>query len=367
MDVNFHWQIGSKPIITVATQFPKEPCVIGVFGASGAGKSSFLRCLAGLESGLTCYQGDTAKTLRDHGKRVGIVFQSMQLFPHLNVADNLRFAQQHAKSVSSDPGSALLNYEELLDWFAIRHLLSQSVDTLSGGEVQRVAMARALLNQPDVLLLDEALTGLDKRLRRRILKVIAQLPERGISVVMVSHDIRELTLVSDQIWQIDNGLLGLQVEADKLSYALAKQFDKETFLHQPELLFCTLKVATAEASKDQQQEQTGSANDTCLNMRTFTLGKTQLHSTDYLTASGSTRILIPADKLIIARERLSAVSLLNRLEVRINGIEQMPRENCLVTLEFNLAGQVRMLPSIQSNTVVQNLAVQIGDTFQAYF
>ncbi|MAA74391.1 MAG: molybdenum ABC transporter ATP-binding protein [Salinisphaeraceae bacterium] len=181
---------------------------MGLYGPSGCGKTTLLRCIAGLEPMVrghvrianTDWQTSAGQALPAHRRRVGYVFQDARLFPHLNVAGNLRFALRAAR------GNRPALFSETVDRFNLSGLLKRRPGTLSGGEQRRVALARALLRQPDLLLLDEPLTGLDATQKLEVLPYLDRLrAERLLPMLMVSHHIDEIIRVCDQLVRMDAG------------------------------------------------------------------------------------------------------------------------------------------------------------------
>lgn len=183
--------------------------VTALFGASGAGKSTLLRVLAGFESGAegrvelsgdVLQESAAHRFVPPHRRGVGTVFQQPRLFDHLDVAGNLRFAEKRAQGL---PGPTLEAVVEALD---LGPLMSQPSRTLSGGERQRVAIGRALLSRPRMVLMDEPLTGLDQRRKAQILPYIARLPQQfALPVVYVTHAVDELTRIADKMIALDHG------------------------------------------------------------------------------------------------------------------------------------------------------------------
>ena len=180
--------------------------VVALLGASGSGKSTLLRVIAGLiapAAGRVVLDGQDVTTLPTHRRHVGMVFQDEQLFPHLSVADNVAFGLRMtgvAKAERRRRSDALLGVVGLPGFG------DRTVDTLSGGEAKRVAVARSLAATPKVLLLDEPLTGLDRELHDRLQGEVADiLRDTGTTAVWVTHDETEALAVSDRIVRLADG------------------------------------------------------------------------------------------------------------------------------------------------------------------
>ena len=183
----------------------KNAGVCAVFGPSGCGKTTLLKALAGLIPAQgqirfkdQCWQSATV-TRPAHERSAGLVFQDNRLFPHLDVAGNLAFAA--ARAPAGD-----ISYEEVIDTLSVRTLLNRSVDSLSGGEAKRVAIARTLLSQPELLMMDEPLNGLDQSSKREILGYLARLTGRfSLPTLYVSHDIEEVARLCDYMLVMASG------------------------------------------------------------------------------------------------------------------------------------------------------------------
>ena len=182
--------------------------VTGLFGPSGSGKSTLLRCIAGLEDGggvvrfggATWQDTDATAFVPPWQRPVGYVFQDTRLFPHLTVSGNLQFAVDRAVT---DAG---IGFDEVVDVLNIKALLERRPTSLSGGEQQRVAVARALLSQPGLLLLDEPLAALDAGHKREILPYLEALPARfGIPAIFVSHAAGEMARLADDVIVLESG------------------------------------------------------------------------------------------------------------------------------------------------------------------
>jgi ABC-type nitrate/sulfonate/bicarbonate transport system ATPase subunit len=177
--------------------------ILGLLGPSGCGKSTLLRAIAGLipiRSGEITLAGTSLTSLPTHQRRVGMIFQDNQLFPHRDVAANIEFGLMMAKMPSAQRHT---RREELLRLVGLAGLDYRRVDELSGGEAKRVALARALAPAPDLLLLDEPLTGLDSDLHDRlVIEVPKILRSLGTTAIWVTHNRAEASAVADAIWEM---------------------------------------------------------------------------------------------------------------------------------------------------------------------
>ncbi|WP_306250552.1 molybdenum ABC transporter ATP-binding protein [Parvularcula sp. IMCC14364] len=185
--------------------------VTGLFGPSGCGKTSFLQCIAGLRrvSGSltvagTVWQSDAQRIFRHpHQRQIGYVFQEASLFPHLSVAQNLTFGQARARQRGV---SEQIDEGDVIRFLGLRPLLARQPGDLSGGERQRVAIGRALLSQPRLLLLDEPLSALDATARTEIMTCLERLSSQfAIPALYVSHDMRELERLADTLVLMEAG------------------------------------------------------------------------------------------------------------------------------------------------------------------
>lgn len=179
---------------------------IGIVGASGSGKSTFLRILAGLEnkSAGKILFGD--KIWQDHSskhftppweRRLGYVAQDILLIPTLSVLENLKFS-----------GASDFSAKEIAEQLSIEHLLERRPRLLSGGEKQRVAIGRAILSNPDVFLLDEPFSALDKKLRVQVSELLIKISlQKNIPLILISHFENESYSFTNEVWSIENGSL----------------------------------------------------------------------------------------------------------------------------------------------------------------
>jgi len=195
---------------SIEASFTSEGRVTGLFGASGAGKTSLINMIAGLlrpDRGIIAVDGETlddtmARThVPVHRRRIGYVFQDARLFPHLDVRQNLDYGRR--MNGLAEDGAQHRRVTELLD---IGNLLDRRPGRLSGGERQRVALGRALLSRPRLLLLDEPLGSLDDERKEEILPYLVRLrDEASIPMVYVSHDAAELRQLATRIVMLRHG------------------------------------------------------------------------------------------------------------------------------------------------------------------
>ncbi len=191
--VDVHKSFGPKAVLQGIDLDVHEHEVLCLIGPSGCGKSTLLRCVNLLEKidhGAIRLDGTeiTARGVNANAirKRVGIVFQSFNLFPHLNVLDNVTLGARKAHGVSR--GVADANAMELLDRFGLGDKAREYPDRISGGQQQRAAIVRALVSDPEILLLDEITSALDPELVGEVLHVIRELAGRGLTMVLATHE-----------------------------------------------------------------------------------------------------------------------------------------------------------------------------------
>ena len=185
-----------------------SPGVTALFGPSGSGKSTVINAAAGLLRPDQCRIAVGDQTLCDTAagiwlpperRRVGLVFQDARLFPHMSVATNLRFGARR-----SPPGRTA--FDDVVALLGIGGLLERRPNTLSGGERQRVAIGRALLAQPHMLLMDEPLASLDSRRKAEILPFLAQLKTAlRLPILYVTHALEEVAYLADSVVLFDSG------------------------------------------------------------------------------------------------------------------------------------------------------------------
>ena len=181
-----------------------------LWGASGSGKTTLLQCLAGLlrpDAGrIACreavwFDAERGVCLAPERRRLGYVFQDVRLFPHLSVRSNMLFGRRFR-------GPSGVSFEDVVGLLGLGRLLHRTPSDLSGGEKQRVAVGRALLACPELLLMDEPLTGLDRGKREEIMAYVKAIPDRfGVPILYVTHSDAERRFLADRVLNIEDGKL----------------------------------------------------------------------------------------------------------------------------------------------------------------
>lgn len=181
---------------------------LGLLGASGSGKSALLRAAAGLElvaSERVLMGGRDITHVPTHRHGIGMVLQRGELFPHRNVGRNIGYVLEMAGISRRD---RVIRVEELLELVGLAGYADRPIDTLSGGQAQRVVLARTLAPRPELVLLDEPLSALDKKLRERLADDGRSiLTASETAAIFVTHDPEEATTVSDTIREMEDGKL----------------------------------------------------------------------------------------------------------------------------------------------------------------
>ena len=202
--------------IDVTTSNPRT----GIFGPSGSGKSTLVKLISGLQrpdNGIIRLNGETLYdkkiNLPPERRRIGIVFQHPYLFPHLNVKNNLLYGYKRCAREQRK-----VDMDSLVEVLQIGHLLDRGVNNLSGGEKQRVAIGRAVLSSPRLLLMDEPLSALDDSLRFQIIKYLKSVYETfNIPYLFISHSMIEMRLMADHVLSVSGGRVVEQTTADGLA------------------------------------------------------------------------------------------------------------------------------------------------------
>ena len=209
---NLYKSFGKNEVLKDINETIKKGEVVVIIGPSGSGKSTFLRCLNLLEeptSGVINFEGeditDKNVDINRIREKMGMVFQNFNLFPNMNVIENIKLAPMKVKGVSEaqaeKTGLALLEKVGLAD------RAKQFPASLSGGQQQRVAIARALAMDPEVMLFDEPTRALDPEMVGEVLKTMQDLANSGMTMVIVTHEMGFAREVADEVWFMADGYL----------------------------------------------------------------------------------------------------------------------------------------------------------------
>jgi molybdate transport system ATP-binding protein len=194
---------------------------IGIFGPSGSGKSTLVSLIAGLTrpdkgtiilDGETLFDSNAGVNVRTEDRRMGMVFQRPSLFPHLSVKGNLLYGHKRCA-----PENRKIDFDAVTEVLKLDSLLDRGVRHLSGGEKQRVAIGRAVLGNPRLLLLDEPLSALDDNLKFKIVPFLKSACEAfGIPYLFISHSLLEMRIMTDQVLHVVGGRVVEQATAESL-------------------------------------------------------------------------------------------------------------------------------------------------------
>ena len=321
--------------------------VTAIYGPSGCGKTTLLRILAGLEragndSTISLnqqYWQHQQQFVAPEQRGIGYVFQDGRLFPHLRVLDNLKFAFLRRFN-QQGPG-----IEEVCQWLHINDLLGRKPQQLSGGEQQRVAIARALLSAPQLLLLDEPLSGLDMDNREQAMTLLEALHRRlAIPVVYVSHNLDEVMRLADYVVLLKQGRVQTQGTIEALSTSLDSPL--------------TQHIGTAAVIHgviSDHDEGYGLSRVAIDDDRFLVLKQTQSD------IGAQVRLRIPAEAVSLSKTPATDSSILNILPVQVESWQQ--RGNCHALLRLKL-GRHCILALITRKSL-SRLALGPGDTVYA--
>ena len=206
--------------------------VVCLIGASGSGKSTLLRCLNLLEKvdeGTIVVDGQTITNgkvdVNAVRRKIGIVFQAFNLFPHMTVMENITLAPRKARAASK--AEAEIQARELLRRIGLVDKADEYPDRLSGGQQQRVAIARALAMSPTLMLLDEITSALDPQLVSEVLNLVRELANTGMTMILATHEMSFAREVADKVCFLDEGVILEEGPPDEIFSAPAEERTRE--------------------------------------------------------------------------------------------------------------------------------------------
>ncbi|MEG1041803.1 MAG: ABC transporter ATP-binding protein [Pseudomonas sp.] len=222
---NLQKSYGGSPVFNDINCQIQRGEFVTLLGPSGCGKSTLLRCIAGLtavDSGKILLDGNDLVPLSPQKRGIGMVFQSYALFPNMTVEQNVAFGLRMQKVNTDDSRSRV---REALHMVELQDFASRYPHQLSGGQCQRVALARSLVTRPRLLLLDEPLSALDARIRKHLRDQIRQIQrELGLTTIFVTHDQEEALTLSDRIFLMNQGRIVQSGDAETLYTAPVDAF-----------------------------------------------------------------------------------------------------------------------------------------------
>lgn len=339
IDFNAKWQRGS---FSLDVSFQSDSRALALFGPSGAGKSSVLNLLSGLErpdSGSIRFNDrvfcdtKTGQWMPARERRIGLVFQDATLFPHLSVTANLNYGRPKSSQRQ-------MSFDDIVQLLGIDHLLERKPRALSGGEKQRVAIGRALLSEPQLLLLDEPLASLDLARRAEIMPYLMSMRDQvNVPIVIVSHALEEVVRLAEDVVCVESGKVTQVSPVAQFVFGL--QLDEPGFAD----------VAVLEAQVD--------SFDSAYEMTQLTHPAGRISLPGRLGEPGSAfRVLVRATDVAIAVSRPRDVS--HRTVLRATITEMMHEGGPLVRVSLGLEGHGRLMALI-TRQAADALAIDVGD------
>lgn len=330
--------------------------VSALFGPSGCGKTTVLRCIAGLHhiaDGHLSIGGETwqdADRFQPTSERsIGYVFQEASLFPHLSVRQNLLYGHRRALRRGT---SETIRFDDVIDLLGLAALLNRAPLHLSGGERQRVAIGRALLSQPQLLLMDEPLAGLDRLSKDEILPYLETLPaELALPVLYVSHDLAEIERLADHLVLMEAGRV--------LASGPLRDLQTDASLPVTRLPEASVVLEATVVGFDPAYELTAFA------LAGAPLGQPLLLPGRPGITGSTLRIRIRASDLSLAREPPGPSTILNIFPARVVSAEAHDPAQVNVVIRLGSTGAGERLLARVTRKSWETLAVRPGDPVYA--
>ncbi len=323
IEAAFKGQLGS---FTLDAEFTAPASgVTGLFGPSASGKTTLLRCIAGLQrfaEGYCAVDGelwqDKSSFRPTHRRAVGYVFQEASLFPHLSVTGNLLYG---TRGRSPKPPADSIGFQDVVTLLGLSTLVDRSPKHLSGGERQRVAVGRALLSQPKLLLMDEPLSALDAQTKSEILPFLQRLRDSlSLPIIYVSHDMREIERLAEYLILMEAGRVRA---AGRLNQ---RQSDPAAPLAREQIATVTFDSVV-------------SGYDAGYGLATLTVeGGQFIAPMANVTIGNRQRVTIAAADVSLARELPLRTTVLNNLPCRIVSVTRIATSEMIVVLGLGTDG-----------------------------
>ncbi len=286
---------------------------LSLLGPSGCGKSTLLRIISGLETpteGQVLWNGSEITTLTPQDRPFHMVFQKYALFPHMTVFDNIAFGLKIRKKMRVEINQKV---NETLSLFNLNDLSQRYPETLSGGQAQRVAVARAIANEPQVLLLDEPLSAIDKHLRFNLQTELKRIQRKlNITFIFVTHDQDEAFAISDRIALFNHGEL-VQCGTPLDLYNSPQSFFARQFIG----FSGNIQVTNMNSSSRQNYYEVKTLDGQKLTAYGANISESFLHQTKKLTIS------VRPERVIINDLKININSLISENEIRTAQLNQL--------------------------------------------
>ncbi len=326
-----------------------EQGITGIYGPSGAGKSTFLNLLSGLEipkDGLiklnseVVFDKQNNINISEAKRGIGYVFQDGRLFPHLSVKQNLCFSKPYVKN-----RRRVITLEEVVGILEIDHLLDKMPRQLSGGERQRVAIGRALLSQPNLLLLDEPFSNLDRYLRRQIISYLLKINSLfSIPMLIVSHVIGDILRLTNQMLIIDEG----EVPASGNVFSLMVN-NSVPHIIKPRRYLNIYEACLKEYSKEAGLYIFGHVEFPDVHFATSARIAEKLKNGDKI------RFAIRPDDIALSTNKIENISIQNQLRGIVSDIIKTKESTfCVVDCGFDLIVEL-------TDAAIKNLSIETGN------
>ncbi len=322
-----------------------------VFGTSGSGKTTLLRCIAGLtrvskgylKFGQDLWQ-DEQTFLPIQKRRVSVVFQDARLFPHLNAKQNLEYGMKRIQSADRH-----IHLDQVVELLGLEHLLERRAHHLSGGEQQRVAIGRALLISPQLLLMDEPLASLDQQRKKEILPFLQRLnQDLRIPVLYVSHDLNEILQLANHMVLMKEGTV---VATGSIQEVFAR-------LDLPGLVEPNLVGAILETKIASHEPEFGLT-------RVEFAGRSLFIPKQDMAIGSPLRVQIHArDVSLVVGAPAATSSVLNSLEATVVEIEESPRDQYAMEVKLDVGCPLLAMITRKS---FHHLNLQPGQKVHAHF
>lgn len=324
-----------------------------VFGPSGAGKSALLAAIAGLQrpdQGSIALDGDTlfdsarGISVAAEDRRIGVVFQEARLFPHMSVRANLEYGRKRRRDAT-----AHASFDDIVALLGIGALLDRRPGGLSGGEKQRVAIGRALLSNPRLLLLDEPLAALDDPRKAEILPFLEQLrDEAGVPMLYVTHAMEEVTRLADHLVLLDRG----NVQASGPTTEVMSRLDLPLLIDRAD---AGVVLIGSISGHDPERGVTRIAVGP-----TDSSGAEFLLSHVELPVGHAVRLRVLARDVAVATRRPEELSVQNVLPGRLAEMVERPNQRCLLRIAVGGAPNPATLLSLLTADSARRLHLRTG-------